>query len=155
MVCAADYHAADPEQKGKFPLKNKKVSKFEEVIKAFPTNLVTPVDEDYMKKIVRRARQNRKKRKEASDDAEAVASIAANKAAAPDVKPSPKTKKPKLDVKSITKAPKHTLMKAVKPVKPDSNPKAPKTIEILLPSMGRVFRQRPLQHEDFQGMTKE
>jgi hypothetical protein len=151
----ADYHAADPEQKGKFPLKSKKVSKFEEVIKAFPSNLVTPVDEDYMKKIVRRARQNRKKRKEAGDDSVAVASIAANKAAT-DVKPSPpKTKKPKLDVKSITKVPKHTLMKAVKPVKSDPKQMTSTTLEILLPSMGRVFRQRPLLHEDFQGMTKE
>ena len=75
--------------------------------------------------------------------------------AATDVKPSPKTKKPKLDVKSITKVPKHTLMKAMKPVKPDPKPKTSTTIEIILPSKGRVFRQRPLLHDDFQGMTKE
>lgn len=153
----AEYHSLDPEQKGKFPLKNKKVSKFEEVIKAFPSNLVTPVDEVYMKKIVRRARQNKKKRKEATDDDVAVASIAAKPAATkPDSKPSPKAKPTmKLDVKSLPKATKNTLLKAVKPVKPDPKPDASKTIDILLPTTGHLFPQHELRHEEFEGMTKD
>jgi len=38
----AECHAADPETTGKYKLKEKIVAKFDEVIKAFPSSLVTP-----------------------------------------------------------------------------------------------------------------
>jgi hypothetical protein len=46
----------------KFALYKEKQQKFDRLIKEFPPSLVTPVDQNYLKKIVRRARQNRHKR---------------------------------------------------------------------------------------------
>ena len=47
------------------------------VLKIFPKNLITPIDEEYMKKLVRRARQNKSKR-----DKSAAARQSAEEAAA-------------------------------------------------------------------------
>lgn len=154
----AELHQADPDKKGKFPLKAKKIAKFDELSKEFPPNLLTPVDAAYMKKITRRARQNKKKRKEADNDNVAVASIAAKPAVAskPDAVTSKSKPAMKLDVKSMPKAAKHTLLKAVKPVK--KSPEVAKkkaTVEIFLPSKGRVFPTHELRHDEFEGMTKE
>jgi len=155
----SEYHQADPEQKGKYPLKAKKIAKFDDMIQAFPSNLLTPVDAAYMKKIVRRARQNKKKRKEAVEDNDILATTVPSKPAPakPDAKPSPKPlPKPKpamkLDVKSMPKAPKQKLLKAVKPVM-QTESEVSKTIEIVLPSKGRVFTQQKLRHDEFDGMT--
>lgn len=46
-----------------FALFKEKQAKFDPVVALFPTNLMTPVTVEYMKKIIRRARQNRHKRK--------------------------------------------------------------------------------------------
>lgn len=46
-----------------FALLKEKQAKFDPLIALFPTNLLTPVTIEYMKKVVRRARQNRHKRK--------------------------------------------------------------------------------------------
>ncbi len=46
-----------------FALFKEKQAKFDPVVELFPLNLLTPVTVEYMKKIVRRARQNRHKRK--------------------------------------------------------------------------------------------
>ena len=47
----------------KFSLLKEKQGKFDRLIKeSFPSNLMTPIDSEYLKKIVRRARQNRTKR---------------------------------------------------------------------------------------------
>jgi hypothetical protein len=45
-----------------FAIYKEKQQKFDRFIKEFPTNLLTPVDSNYLKKIVRRARQNKHKR---------------------------------------------------------------------------------------------
>jgi len=46
----------------KFALLKEKQAKFDPLVELFPKNLMTPVNVEYMKKIVRRARQNRHKR---------------------------------------------------------------------------------------------
>ena len=46
----------------KFSVFKEKQYKFERLAKEFPPNLLTPVDANYLKKIVRRARQNKHKR---------------------------------------------------------------------------------------------
>lgn len=57
---------ADP----KFPLAKTKDEKFDKIISAFPRNLVTSIDREYMKKVMRRGRQNKRKRE--AREAEAV-----------------------------------------------------------------------------------
>ena len=134
------------------------------MVKAFPSDLVTPVDAAYMKKIVRRARQNKKKRKENVEDDETAASATPTTIAKAKATAAVAAAKP--DVKSMPKAPKHKLMKAVKPakamepakaVKPVkvAKPAASKTWEIVLPSKGQVFPQRELRHDEFEHMTKD
>lgn len=46
-----------------FALLKEKQAKYDPLVALFPTNLLTPVTVEYMKKVVRRARQNRHKRK--------------------------------------------------------------------------------------------
>ena len=46
----------------KFSVYKQKQHKFDKLAKEFPSELMTPVDVNYLKKIVRRARQNRHKR---------------------------------------------------------------------------------------------
>lgn len=50
-----------------FSLLKEKRNKWESVIKLFPKDLLTPVDAEYMSKILRRARQNRKKRQKTAE----------------------------------------------------------------------------------------
>jgi Skp family chaperone for outer membrane proteins len=45
-----------------FAIYKEKQLKFDRLVKEFPTSLMTPVDANYLKKIVRRARQNKHKR---------------------------------------------------------------------------------------------
>lgn len=49
-----------------------KQKKYDQVIKLFPKNLLTPIDDDYMKKLVRRARQNKSKRSKTAQAASAA-----------------------------------------------------------------------------------
>jgi hypothetical protein len=51
-------HAKDEE----YPIHLEKRKKYDQVVAVFPKNLLTPVDSEYMKKLVRRARQNKSKR---------------------------------------------------------------------------------------------
>lgn len=46
-----------------FALFKEKQAKYDPLVELFPLNLLTPVTVEYMKKVVRRARQNRHKRK--------------------------------------------------------------------------------------------
>lgn len=157
LMCQAEAELfqADPEKKGKFPLKAKKMGKFDEVAKVFPQNLLTPVDAAYMKKIVRRARQNKKKRKEAADDDVATAAIA--KPASPKPESASKKPAPKVDVKAMPKANKAFKLFNVKPAAAQSalEEDEPTTIEIILPSKGQKFPVHELRHADFEGMTRE
>jgi hypothetical protein len=57
-----DWCEAQSRADKKFAIHKEKQHKFDRVLKEFPTQLVTAVDDNYMKKIVRRARQNRHKR---------------------------------------------------------------------------------------------
>lgn len=50
-----------------FALLKEKQAKYDALIEHFPKNLLTPVTAEYMKKIVRRARQNRHKRKKTAE----------------------------------------------------------------------------------------
>lgn len=162
LMCQAEaeYHQADPEQKGKFPLKAKKIAKFDDLASEFPSNLLTPIDAAYMKKIVRRARQNKKKRKEYEEEVGSTVSVASKPDSKPAAKPSAakpaaKTKPAmKLDVKSMPKAPKQKLLKAMKPAKKPEPEATPKTIEIILPSKGQAFPRQELLHDEFEGMTQ-
>jgi hypothetical protein len=49
-----------------------KRAKWDSVIKLFPKDLLTPVDVEYMTKISRRARQNRKKRQKTAEKTSAL-----------------------------------------------------------------------------------
>ena len=51
-------HAKDED----YPIHLEKRKKYDQVVKLFPKNLMTPIDDEYMKKLVRRARQNKSKR---------------------------------------------------------------------------------------------
>lgn len=82
-----DYrHAKDEE----FPIHLEKRKKYDQVVKEFPKNLMTPIDSEYMKKLVRRARQNKSKRtksaavRRASGDNAATAPEAATSSVQPD-----------------------------------------------------------------------
>ena len=57
-----DWCQAQSEVDSKFAIYREKQQKFDRLVKEFPTNLMTPVDSNYLKKIVRRARQNKHKR---------------------------------------------------------------------------------------------
>lgn len=50
-----------------FSLLKEKRQKWDNVIKLFPKDLLTPIDIEYMSKITRRARQNRKKRQKTAE----------------------------------------------------------------------------------------
>jgi hypothetical protein len=50
-----------------FALLKEKQAKYDSLIELFPKNLLTPVTVEYMKKIVRRARQNRHKRRKTAE----------------------------------------------------------------------------------------
>ena len=53
---------AHAEVEQSFSAFKEKQQKYDRLVKEFPSNLVTPIDADYLKKILRRARQNKHKR---------------------------------------------------------------------------------------------
>jgi len=57
----ASWREMDPTQE-KFALHHERMNKFEKLLSIFPSDLVTPIDAAYLRKIVRRARQNKHKR---------------------------------------------------------------------------------------------
>ena len=57
-----DWCSAQSAIDSKFPVFKQRVHKFDALVKEFPKNLVTPVDAEYLKKVMRRARQNKHKR---------------------------------------------------------------------------------------------
>jgi hypothetical protein len=57
-----DWCSAQNEVEDKYALYKEKQKKFDALTEMFPKSLLTPVDANYMKKIVRRARQNKHKR---------------------------------------------------------------------------------------------
>jgi hypothetical protein len=57
-----DWCSAQSEVDKKFAVYREKQQKFDPLVKEFPKHLLTPVDANYLKKIVRRARQNKHKR---------------------------------------------------------------------------------------------
>ena len=58
-----EYRELDPTQTSKFNLHQERMNKFEDVLPLFPKDLVTPIDGGYLRKVVRRTRQNKHKRK--------------------------------------------------------------------------------------------
>jgi hypothetical protein len=119
-VVVAEYWEAAPEIKEKFPLKKKKFDKFDELVKEFPSDLVTPVNSGYLKNVARRARQNRQKR-------ERVKSAGGTPVA---VLP-----KQKIEPKE----------EAVEPTKEEAS----ETVEIKVPGKGRVFPKAVLEASEF------
>lgn len=61
-MVVVEYREAAPDIKERFLIKKKKFDKFDELVKEFPSDLVTPVDSVYLKNMARRARQNKQKR---------------------------------------------------------------------------------------------
>ena len=82
-----DYrHAKDEE----YPIHLEKRKKYDQVVSIFPKNLMTPIDSEYMKKLVRRARQNKSKRtKSAAVRRQSGDAAAASPAASPTPTPQP------------------------------------------------------------------
>lgn len=62
-----DWCRAHSEVEEGFALFKEKQAKFEKIAKDFPASLVTPVDSDYLKKVVRRVRQYKIKKKKAEE----------------------------------------------------------------------------------------
>jgi hypothetical protein len=57
-----EYRHAKDEDETKYAIHLEKRKKYDRVVREFPKNLLTPIDVEYMKKLVRRARQNKHKR---------------------------------------------------------------------------------------------
>ena len=58
----AAWREADPTATKKFQLHHERMNKFDRILAVFPKDLVTPIDGTYLRKVVRRARQNKHKR---------------------------------------------------------------------------------------------
>jgi hypothetical protein len=58
----AAWREVDPTVAKKFQLHHERMNKFDKILAVFPKDLVTPMDGTYLRKVVRRARQNKHKR---------------------------------------------------------------------------------------------
>jgi hypothetical protein len=58
----AAWREVDPTATKKFQLHHERMNKFDKILAVFPKDLVTPIDGTYLRKVVRRARQNKHKR---------------------------------------------------------------------------------------------
>jgi hypothetical protein len=58
----AAWRDMDPSSGVKFQLHHERMNKFDKLLPLFPKDLITPVDPGYLRKVVRRARQNKHKR---------------------------------------------------------------------------------------------
>ena len=125
---AVEYRELAPDIKGKFSVNKARLAKFDELIKEFPTNLVTPVDASYLRKTVRRVRQGIQRRK-GNKTASPAVSVAA-------VESPEKAIKNEVDVEKVNKK------------EPDAK-KVPPTVDIRVPEKGRVFAKRLFVAEDF------
>jgi hypothetical protein len=72
-----DWCRAQSEVEEGFALFKEKQAKFEKLAKDFPSSLVSPVDSDYLKKIVRRVRQYKIKKKKADEMKQQKGGVAA------------------------------------------------------------------------------
>lgn len=67
-VAEGEYNESLPKPKQKpFKTHNEKQKKFDDMIKEFPKNLATPIDVQYLKKIVRQEKSNRARREKRKD----------------------------------------------------------------------------------------
>jgi len=58
----AKYHETAPDGNRKYKPNNERLKKFEKLLSFFPKDLLEPIDAAYLRKVVRRSRQNRSKR---------------------------------------------------------------------------------------------
>jgi hypothetical protein len=58
----AAWREVDPSSTEKFQLHHERMNKFDQLLPFFPKDLITPIDGTYLRKVVRRARQNKHKR---------------------------------------------------------------------------------------------
>ena len=58
----AKYHETAPDGDRKYKPNNQRMKKFDKLLSIFPTDLLEPIDASYLRKVVRRSRQNRSKR---------------------------------------------------------------------------------------------
>jgi hypothetical protein len=58
----AAWREVDPTSTEKFQLHHERMNKFDQLLPFFPKDLITPIDGTYLRKVVRRARQNKHKR---------------------------------------------------------------------------------------------
>jgi len=72
----AAWREIDPTNKEKFQIHKKRMNKFDDLIPAFPKDLITPIDGTYLRKVVRRARQNKHKRIKTAEKLKADESLA-------------------------------------------------------------------------------
>mmetsp|Transcript_20513 Transcript_20513/g.30831 ORF Transcript_20513/g.30831 Transcript_20513/m.30831 type:complete len:504 (+) Transcript_20513:113-1624(+) len=81
----AAWREIDPSIKEKFPIHKKRMNKFDELLPVFPKDLITPIDGTYLRKVVRRARQNKHKRiktaQKLSDEASVPETVASQPSA--------------------------------------------------------------------------
>lgn len=65
----------DPNTTKKFQLHHERMNKFDKLLAVFPKDLLTPIDGTYLRKIVRRARQNKHKRNKTNQKLETEGSV--------------------------------------------------------------------------------
>lgn len=151
-----DYrHAKDEE----YPIHLEKRKKYDQVVAIFPKNLMTPIDSEYMKKLVRRARQNKSKRsksaavrRQSGDAATASPSPAPAPAATPDKAPSSPEKLPQPKQTSTPSQSDNELEAADQSDAEEEEPPAPEEPThrtIHLPQRGVTFPEMLFSTMDF------
>ena len=129
----AKYRAECPDdmsKKDSFKPGVERLKKYDKMLKRFPQDLVTPIDVAFIRKIVRRVRQNAQKRRKSKGDGESIPGS-----------PAPTVKDNDAD------AAKEELVKV------DANAPS-QTIEVRVPGKGTKFPSAPFNEDDFSTSKK-
>lgn len=95
----AAWREVDPTATKKFQLHHERMNKFDKILAVFPKDLVTPIDGTYLRKVVRRARQNKHKRSKTAQKFEEDGITPIPEPASPVVvKSAPEPAKPRLEI---------------------------------------------------------
>ena len=139
-------HAKDEE----YPIHLEKRKKYDQVVKEFPKNLMSPIDAEYMKKLVRRARQNKSKRTKSAAVRRASGDAAS---ASPAAVPTPE-KAPSSSSLPAAQDPSDNEQETaeqsdVEEDEPPPAPEPPTHRTIVLPQRGLVFPEKRYSTLDF------
>ena len=149
FIFAAKYNAVAPDGDRKYKPNNQRLKKFDKLLLIFPTDLVEHIDASYLRKIVRRSRQNRSKRiKNSMSSAEQCLSnenIIKSTSKQDDANDEDETNNEILEDPN-TKACSSDSLEARPPTPPAG---MEEFITVKLPSTGTVFRSLVYNQKDF------